>query len=139
MRYFIFFVFSFLFSNEIQSNFKNEIGVFKNYTYIHSEQFEISSYPIYFFVIPNINVRHRYNNTKASDYLHEKIHSNLYSNHSFFIPTVLLNAVKKEGMMGIVSPELNDFPFMIAIKNEIEIFKEKENYNDIWILCKKTR
>jgi len=129
MRYFIFFVFSFLFSNEIQSNFKNEIGVFKNYKYIHSEQFEISSYPIYFFVIPNINVRYRYNNTKASDYLHEKIHSNLYSNHSFFIPTALLNAVKKEGMMGIVSPELDDFPFMIAIKNEIEIFKEKENYN----------
>ena len=35
MRYFIFFVFSFLFSNEIQSNFKNEIGVFKKLQ-IHS-------------------------------------------------------------------------------------------------------
>ena len=128
MRYFIFLVFSFLFSNEIQSNFKNEIGVFKNYKYIHSEQLEISSYPIYFFVIPNVNVRYRHNN-KFSDYLYENIHSNLYSNHSFFVPTALLNAVKKEGMMGIVSPELDDFPFMIAIKNEIEIFKEKENYN----------
>ena len=128
MRIVVIIFFSLVFSDSIEKESTHQIGLFQKYKYNYSKEIQLDTYPIYFFAIPNLNLRFRHNN-KISQYIYNNYKSKLFSNHSIVIPTMLLNMIKKEGMFGIVSPELNDFPFMIAFKNDIELILNRDLYD----------
>ena len=124
--------FSVIFSNEIENIQKHKIGIFQPFIYNKTPEIEIRTYPLYNFIIPNLEYRKKYSNWVFS--LKEELPDDEYwkvaefvIGHSFFIPTPLLNIVKKEGMGGFVSPEFENFPFMISIKNELEIIFSNQN------------
>lgn len=136
MRFFISILFlSLIFSNKIEENKKYQMGIFQPLVYNKTSDVQIITYPMYNFIIPNLEYKKKYSNWIFS--LKEELDLDddwnvleFYSSHSFFIPTPLLNIVKKEGMGGFISPEFPDFPFMISIKNQIEFKFSDNNINN---------
>ena len=98
-----------------------EIGLFQPLQYGLSENIEISTHPVLMFFIPNLAVQKRHPSWASLG---------LASRHSLVIPTPLLKMVTKKGVGGFISPEF-DIPFMIALKNEIQL---KRTLNDSWAL-----
>jgi len=129
--------FSVTFANEFEYVQKHKIGIFHPYKYQLSEEIEISTHPITFLINPNVSARIEHNKkfidfvfsvSKADNAMKNKNNS-FYTNHSIYFPTGLFNMLKKEGMFGFISPEFSDFPFMMSLKNEVEIFVDKDPYN----------
>ena len=100
---------------------KFEVGLFQPLRYGLSEKIEISTHPVLIFFIPNLAIQKRHPSWAGFG---------LASRHSLVIPTPLLKMVTKKGVGGFISPEF-DIPFMIALKNEIQL---KRTLNDSWAL-----
>ena len=138
MRFIISILFlSFIFSNDLKEIKKHRIGVFSPYKYQLLDEIEVSTHPIAFAAIPNISARIKHNkkfvdfifNVSRADTSMRNNNNSFFTNHSIYIPTILFNMLKREGMGGVISPELNDFPFMMSLKNEVEIFIDREPYD----------
>lgn len=94
-----------------------EIGLFQPLRYGQSERFEWSTHPIYFFIIPNLNLKwfHGFYNDFT-----------IASKYSAYYPTLLLRTIAKEGTGGIISPEFN-IPHMIGFAGEMLLSKPLGN------------
>lgn len=90
---------------------RREIGLFQPLRYGWSENVEVSLHPLYFFIIPNLQIK-----------WHQANYRNLTfsSRHGFYYPTLLLRTMAREGTGGIISPEF-EIPHMFALNNEILI------------------
>lgn len=90
-----------------------EIGLFQPLRYGQSERFEWSTHPIYFFIIPNFNLKwsHNYYNDFA-----------IATRYSAYYPTLLMRTISREGTGGIISPEF-DIPHMLGFSGETLISK----------------
>jgi hypothetical protein len=88
-----------------------ELGLFQPLRYGQSKNIEWSIHPIYFFIIPNFNLKwfHGY----YKDYA-------IATKHSIYYPTLLLRTISKQGTGGIISPEF-DIPQMVGLNNEVLI------------------
>lgn len=137
MKFFIKILFlSLIFSNDVKEIKKHQIGIFSPYQFQLTEEIEVSTHPIAFAAIPNIAARIKHNKkfvdfvfaASKADTSMRNNNNSFFTNHSIYIPTTLFNMLKREGMGGVISPELDDFPFMISLKNEVEIFIEREPY-----------
>ena len=123
------------FCDENSNILKHEIGIFNPYIYKYSDIIELSTHPIFLLYIPNFSIKINHNKVLKKYFLNNKTNNflsnnqNIFTHHSFYIPTKLLNKIKKEGTGGIISPEFEDFPFMISFKNMLIYFIEKEKYN----------
>ena len=94
-----------------------ELGLFQPLRYGQSERFEWSTHPIYFFIIPNFNLKwfHGLYNDFA-----------VATRYSAYYPTLLLRTIAREGTGGIISPEF-DIPHMIGFTGEVLISKPIQN------------
>lgn len=91
-----------------------EVGLFQPLRYSISDDFEISTHPLAFFVMPNIQAKKCY--SEISD------RWIFASEHSLFYPTPFLKLVAKEGIGGLIANELNeDIPHMVSMYNGILI------------------
>ena len=97
-----------------------EIGLFQPLRYGQSDQIEWSTHPIYFFIIPNLNVKwfHGFYDDIA-----------VASRYSIFYPTLLLRTIARKGTGGIISPEFN-IPQMIGLHGEV-LFSKPLNHNTL--------
>ncbi|MBA2662086.1 MAG: hypothetical protein H0U74_07295 [Bradymonadaceae bacterium] len=85
-----------------------ELGLFGPLRYGLSERVELSAYPLYFFVIPNISAKYA---LMASGPFQ------VATRHSLVYPTLLLGLVSREGTGGILQPTTNA-PHILALTNE---------------------
>jgi hypothetical protein len=85
-----------------------ELGLFQPLRYGQSERIEWSTHPIYFFIIPNLNIKwfHGFYDDVA-----------IASRYSIYYPTMLLRTISREGTGGIISPEF-EIPQMIGFNGE---------------------
>lgn len=97
-----------------------ELGLFQPLRYGQSECFEWSTHPIYFFIIPNFNLKwfHGLYNDFA-----------VATRYSAYYPTLLLRTIGREGTGGIISPEF-EIPQMIGFNGEL-LFSKLINENTI--------
>ena len=86
-----------------------QTGLFQPLRYGLSERLEISGHPIFFFIMPNLEIKYKHG--KKGPIL-------LTSVHSFYYPAYLLRTLAREGTGGIISPEF-DIPHMFAVYNEL--------------------
>ena len=85
-----------------------ELGLFQPLRYGQSENIEWSTHPIYFFIIPNLNIK----------WFHDSYENvAIASRYSVYYPTILLRTIAREGTGGIISPEFN-IPQMIGFNGE---------------------
>ena len=77
------------------------------------------------FFIPNLSIQKRHPSWAGLA---------VVSRHSLVVPTPLLKMVTKKGVGGLISPEF-DIPFMVALKNEVQL---KRTLNDRWDITGKT-
>ncbi len=85
-----------------------ELGLFQPLRYGQSQNIEWSTHPIYFFIIPNLNIKwfHGFYDNVA-----------IASRYSMYYPTILLRTISREGTGGIISPEF-EIPQMIGFNGE---------------------
>ncbi len=86
-----------------------ETGLFQPLKFGYSDNMELSTHPVFMFVIPNFGIQKQYPEWNGFS---------VSSRHSLVIPTPLLRMVSNKGIGGFISPEF-DIPFMVSIKNEI--------------------
>jgi hypothetical protein len=86
-----------------------EVGVFQPLRYGWSSTTELSTHPLWFFIMPNAAVKWSHG-TKGG--------WQLASRHSFYYPTWLLRMMAKEGIGGIISPEFA-IPHMLGLHNQV--------------------
>lgn len=86
-----------------------ELGLFQPLRYGYSDRVEWSVHPIWFFVMPNLDIKwsHGYYGNIL-----------ITSRHSVYYPTLLLRLLSREGTGGIISPEF-DIPQMVGFTNDI--------------------
>jgi hypothetical protein len=90
-----------------------ELGIFQSLRYGLSESVELSTHPLAFFLIPNLNAK----------WIHGSKNGFLISTrHGLTYPTLLLRLVKRKGIGGLISPEF-DIPHMVSFYNDIIVSK----------------
>lgn len=90
-----------------------ELGLFQPLRYGQSEQFEWSTQPIFFFILPNFNLK--WFHTFYKDIA-------IASQYGVYYPTLVMRTLAREGTGGIISPEF-DIPHMLGLSAEIIISK----------------
>tara|TARA_B100000029_G_scaffold514426_1_gene617179 strand:+ start:8848 stop:9600 length:753 start_codon:yes stop_codon:yes gene_type:complete len=110
----LFFNNSNLYSRDIAQTYNDELrtlSIFQPKTYYPNNRLELSTHPILFLIIPNLNIK-KY---------HGKFY-NIYfaSRYSFLYPSNLLRLIQKDGIGGILSndPNINIINNMYVLKNE---------------------
>jgi hypothetical protein len=94
-----------------------ELSLFRLSSYQLTEKLKIKAHPVYFFLNPAIEV----------NWIHkENSKSTLASYHKISYPSIMLNFIKKEGTLGIISNEF-EIPQMVAIGNGIIFSNELDN------------
>ncbi len=91
-----------------------EVGLFQSVRLGISPVMELSSHPIFGFVIPNFALKWNHNKIGGFD---------LASRHSFIYPTPLLRLLAREGTGGFISPEFH-IPHMASFYNEVLMSRE---------------
>lgn len=86
-----------------------EVGIFSPLRYGLTDDIELSTHPLAFFVVPNISAKVSWNDNKPW---------RLATRHGLHYPTPLLNLISREGAGGIL-PANTDVPHIIGITNEI--------------------
>jgi hypothetical protein len=86
-----------------------EVGVFSPLRYGLTDDLELSTHPLAFFVVPNVSAKYSWNESKPW---------RLSTRHGIHYPTPLLRMVAREGAGGIL-PANTDVPHIIGITNEI--------------------
>ncbi|GIR30472.1 MAG: hypothetical protein CM15mP44_7550 [Candidatus Neomarinimicrobiota bacterium] len=82
-----------------------EVGLFQPFRYGYSETLEYSTYPLWFFVMPNMSLK------KSHDILSGY---NVATKWSLFYPRPILNMVSRKGIGGFIDPSL-EVPPMLGI------------------------
>ena len=109
---FIFLLFSIYFGNaqnwrshssSILPKKRFEVGLFQPFRYGYSETLEYSTYPLWFFVMPNLTLKKSHEN--FSGY-------NMATKWSLFYPRPLLNMVSKKGIGGFIDPTMKIPPML---------------------------
>ena len=80
-----------------------EVGLFQPFRYGYSETLEYSTYPLWFFVMPNLTLKKSHEN--FSGY-------NMATKWSLFYPRPLLNMVSKKGIGGFIDPTMKIPPML---------------------------
>ncbi len=84
-------------------NKRYEVGLFQSFRYGYSESLEYSTYPLWFFVMPNLALKKS----------HDKIFGyNIASKWSLYYPSPILNMVSKKGIGGFIDPTLKVPPML---------------------------
>lgn len=92
-----------------ESSGKIDVSMFKLSSYQLNEKLKIKAHPLYFFLNPSIEL----------NWLHKANDKSAFATyHKISYPSLMLNFVKKEGTLGIISNEF-EIPQMIAIGNGI--------------------
>ncbi len=82
-----------------------ELGLFQPFRYGYRDGAELSTHPLWFFVLPNLSIKKSHSSrngfARAMQY-------------DFVYPTPFLNMVAKKGIMGIISPEFQ-MPPMVGL------------------------
>ena len=116
---FIFFIFSaVLFANTDQSwnlgqastieKGRLETGVFLPLRYGITETLEVSTFPLFDFIMPNVTIKKNFVNKKDKLYFSTE--------HSFLYPTLALKLVSKRGIFGLL-PETSKIPQIISTEH----------------------
>ncbi len=92
-----------------------EIGLFQPLRYGIKENLEFSTYPIWFFVIPNVSFKKPYKDIAGFK---------IASRFSTAYPTPLLNILSKNGIGGLMDPNLT-VPPMVSISGTLLMSKKK--------------
>jgi hypothetical protein len=95
-----------------------QIGVFQPLRYGWKSNAEVSTHPLLFFVMPNAQIKWAHG--KAGDF-------DWATCHSFYYPTMLLRAIAKEGIGGLISPEF-DIPQMIVFNNKVVVSRQNKSF-----------
>ena len=82
-----------------------EFGLFQPFRYGYSETLEYSTYPLWFFVMPNLTLKKSHNILSGYD---------VASRWSLYYPRPILNMVSRKGIGGFIDPKL-DIPPMLGI------------------------
>jgi len=90
-----------------------EIGIFQPLRYGWSKSIEFTIHPLAAFIIPNLSMK--WSHGQKNGYIYA-------TRHSISYPTLLLRAVSKEGIGGLISPEF-EIPHIVSIYNEIIMSK----------------
>ena len=90
-----------------------EVGLFQPFRYGYSETLEYSTYPLWFFVMPNLTLKKSHE--KFSGY-------NMASKWSLFYPRPILNMVSKKGIGGFIDPTI-DIPVMLGFSFSLILTK----------------
>ena len=90
-----------------------EVGLFQPFRYGYSETLEYSTYPLWFFVMPNLTLKKSHE--KFSGY-------NMASKWSLFYPRPILNMVSKKGIGGFIDPTI-DIPMMLGFSFSLILTK----------------
>ena len=90
-----------------------EVGLFQPFRYGYSETLEYSTYPLWFFVMPNLTLKKSH--AKFSGY-------NMASKWSLFYPRPILNMVSKKGIGGFIDPTI-DIPMMLGFSFSLILTK----------------
>ena len=90
-----------------------EVGLFQPFRYGYSETLEYSTYPLWFFVMPNLTLKKSHE--KFSGY-------NMASKWSLFYPRPILNMVSKKGIGGFIDPTI-DIPIMLGFSFSLILTK----------------
>lgn len=90
-------------SAEVIAEKRWEIGLFQPFRYGYSDKTEFSTHPLLFFVMPNVSVKRAEERIWGFD---------CASKISFRYPTPLLNIVSKEGIGGVIDPNLKTPPMV---------------------------
>ena len=80
-----------------------EVGLFQPLRYGYSETLEYSTYPIWFFVMPNLTLKKSHNSLSGYD---------IASRWSLFYPRPILNMVSRKGIGGVIDPTLKVPPLL---------------------------
>ena len=91
-----------------------EIGLFQPFRYGYSDSFEYSTYPLWFFVMPNVTFKKKHQNI-----LNYKFASKL----GLLYPTPILNMVAREGLGGFIDPTFR-IPPMLGISLSLVMTNE---------------
>lgn len=86
-----------------------EVGVFGPLRYGVTDNVELATHPLAFFVVPNLTAKINWNEGRPW---------RIGTRHGLHYPTPLLNLVSREGAGGIL-PATTDVPHIIAITNEV--------------------
>jgi hypothetical protein len=100
---------------------KYEISLFKLSSYQLNDNLKIKVHPLYMFLSPSLEV----------DWKHKESGSSaLSSYHRLNYPSLMLNFIKKEGTLGIISNEF-EIPQMISLSNGI-IYSKVYGTDGFW-------
>ena len=82
-----------------------EVGLFQPFRYGYNETLEYSTYPIWFFFMPNITFKKSHEDFQGYS---------MATKWSFSYPTPLLNVVSKKGIGGFIDPSI-EIPQMLGL------------------------
>ncbi|MFL3004709.1 MAG: hypothetical protein ACJZ1R_00915 [Candidatus Neomarinimicrobiota bacterium] len=80
-----------------------EVGLFQPFRYGYSETLEYSTYPVWFFVMPNLTLKKSHNSLSGYD---------VASRWSLFYPRPILNMVSRKDIGGFIDPTLKVPPLL---------------------------
>ena len=80
-----------------------EVGLFQPFRYGYSRTLECSTYPVWFFVMPNLTLKKSHNLLPGYD---------VASRWSLFYPRPILNMVSRKGIGGFIDPTLKVPPLL---------------------------
>ena len=92
-------------SAKILAEKRFEVGLFQPFRYGYSETLEYSTYPLWFFVIPNLTLKKSHDILSGYD---------VASRWSLYYPRPILNMVSRKGIGGFIDPSL-EVPPMLGI------------------------
>lgn len=90
-----------------------EFGLFQPFRYGYSKTLEYSTYPLWFFVMPNLTLKKSHNILSGYD---------VASRWSLYYPRPILNMVSRKGIGGFIDPML-EIPPMLGISASMLITK----------------
>jgi len=101
---------------------QRQMGFFQPRTYGINNNLEISTYPFWFFVKPNVKVKKHYGE-------HKKL--GMASRFSFDYPTPFLKLIQRKGKFGILSkdPDIGDIPNLFVFQGELLVTKKLADYS----------
>ena len=92
-------------SAKILAEKRFEVGFFQPFRYGYSETLEYSTYPLWFFVMPNLTLKKSHDILSGYD---------VASRWSLYYPRPILNMVSRKGIGGFIDPQL-EVPPMLGI------------------------
>jgi len=92
-----------------------EIGLFQPFRYGYSENFEYTTYPLWFFVMPNVAFKKKHDNIFGY---------NIASKWGMIYPTPILNMVARKDIGGFIDPTFQ-IPPLLGLSTSLIMTKQK--------------